>query len=159
MRVALKAPEQVRRLVVADIAPVPYPPHFDAFAAAMLTVPPHLTRVEADAVLKDAIPDPAMRSFLLHNFRSGTGWRIGLAEIAAALPGIASWAETGGTYDGPALFVTGARSHYVKLEDRAAITRLFPAARFVVIKDAGHWLHSEQPAAFNATLEAFLAPL
>jgi len=159
MRVALTAPEQVRRVAVADIAPVPYPTHFDAYAAAMLALPPHLSRVEADAALAAAIPDQPVRAFLLHNFRSGTGWRIGLENIAVALPVVARWDDLDATYPGPALFVTGARSNYVQPEDRPAILRLFPAARFVAIKDAGHWLHSEQAAAFNATLEAFLAPL
>jgi esterase len=159
MRLALTAPQQVRRLVVADIAPVPYPPHFDTFAEAMLAIPPQLSRTEADAALAAAIPDQPVRSFLLHNFRSGSGWRIGLAEIAAALPTIAQWSESGVSYSGPTLFVTGARSNYVQPQNRPLITELFPAVRFVTIKDAGHWLHSEQPAAFNATLEAFLAPL
>jgi esterase len=159
MRVALTAPEQVKRVAVADIAPVPYPTHFDAYAEAMLALSPSLSRTEADATLAPAIPEQAVRAFLLHNFRSGSGWRIGLANIAAALPVVARWDDLGTTYPGPALFVTGARSDYVRAEDRPVITGLFPAARFVTIKDAGHWLHSEQAAAFNATLEAFLAPL
>ncbi len=159
MRVALTAPEQVQRVAVADIAPVPYPPHFDAYAAAMLALPPTLSRAEADAALAPDIPDAPVRAFLLHNFRSGAGWRIGLANIAAALPVIGRWDPVETTYPGPALFVTGARSNYVRAEDRPVILKLFPAARFVAIKDAGHWLHSEQAAAFIATLDAFLAPL
>jgi esterase len=155
MQIALQAPDQVQRLVVADIAPVRYPSHFGAFAAAMLTVPPTATRPEADAILASAVDDPAVRSFLLHNFRPGDGWRIGLPEIAAALPQIEEWTTTG-LYPGPVLFVTGARSDYVKAADQPVIRALFPAARFVAIKDAGHWLHAEQPAAFAATVEAFL---
>ena len=102
------------------------------------------------------MPDAAIRSFLLHNFRPGEGWRIGLAEIAASLPRIEAWGDDAGSYAGPTLFVTGARSDYVSPADHPGIRRLFPAARFVAIKDAGHWLHAEQPAAFNATVGAFL---
>jgi pimeloyl-ACP methyl ester carboxylesterase len=157
MRLALAAPDQVRRLVVADIAPVQYPSHFGAFAAAMLTVPDGSTRRQADAILAPVVQDPAIRSFLLHNFRPEQGWRIGLEEIVGALPGIESWDATG-VYPGPSLFITGARSDYVKPADQPIIRSSFPAARFVAIKDAGHWLHAEQPAAFAATLAAFLAP-
>jgi pimeloyl-ACP methyl ester carboxylesterase len=160
MTLALQAPDSVRRLVVADIAPVTYPSHFGAYVAAMLPVPPEFSRAQADAALLDAIPDKAIRSFLLHNFRSGAGWRVGLAEIAASLPRIESWGDDGTQpYAGPALFVTGARSDYVQEKDRPAIRALFPTARFVAIRDAGHWLHAEQPAAFNATVAAFLKPL
>ena len=157
MRLALSAPERVRRLVVADIAPVNYPSHFGAFAAAMARIPADMARPAADAQLAVDVPDAAIRSFLLHNFRPGSGWRIGLAEIIASLPRIETWAAEAGHFGGPTLFVTGARSDYVLPEHRPAILGLFPAARFVSIKDAGHWLHAEQPAAFNATAAAFLA--
>ena len=157
MRLALRQPACVKRLVVADIAPVPYPSHFGAFTRAMLAVPPGASRAEADALLAPDIPDPAIRGFLMHNFRPGEGWRIGLREIAGALPRVEDWEGAVGRFDGPALFVTGARSDYVRPEHRPAIVRLFPTARFVAIKDAGHWLHAEQPGAFNATVADFLA--
>ena len=46
MRLALERAEEVRALVAADIAPVPYPPHHREMAAAMLALPltPGLTR-------------------------------------------------------------------------------------------------------------------
>jgi pimeloyl-ACP methyl ester carboxylesterase len=159
MRFALSWPDRVSRLVVADIAPVRYDSHFGGFARAMLALPRGLSRSAADAALAPDVPDPAIRSFLLHNYRPAEGWRIGLANIAASLPRIEDWDDQAGSYPGPALFVTGAQSDYVLPEHRPAVLRLFPAARFVAIKDAGHWLHAQQPAAFNATVSAFLAPL
>jgi esterase len=33
---------------------------------------------------------------------------------------------------------------------------LFPRARFVGLKNAGHWLHADNPAGFVAVVEAFL---
>ena len=158
MRLALLDAERVSRLVVADIAPVPYPSHFGAFTRAMLAVPSTATRTEADALLAADVPDAAVRGFLLHNFRPGQGWRIGLREIAAALPHVETWANNPGRYAGPTLFVTGARSDYVLASYRPEILRLFPAAQFLAIADAGHWLHAEQPAAFNAALTSFLLP-
>ena len=157
MRLALTRPERVTRLVVADIAPVPNPPNFSAFTEAMLAVTPDMSRAAADAALAPVVTDAAVRGFLLHNFRPGQGWRIGLPEIAAALPRIEGWDMTEASFDGPTLFVTGERSDYVRPEHRPEIMRLFPMARFVTIKDAGHWLHAEQPAAFNGAVMAFLA--
>ncbi len=156
MRLALSSPGRVTRLVVADIAPIRYGSHFGTFARAMLALPAGLPRSAADAALAPDVPDAAIRSFLLHNYRPGEGWRIGLQDIAESLPRIEAWEEETASYGGPALFVTGARSDYVLPEHRPAILRHFPAARFVAIKDAGHWLHAEQPAAFNATVSAFL---
>jgi len=100
-----------------------------------------------------------VRAFLLQNLRFGDvpAWRIGLAEIAAALPTLESWtALPSARYDGPALFVSGARSDYIRVEHRAAIRALFPAARFVTVKNAGHWLHADNPEGFLGVLASFL---
>ncbi|HVY16628.1 MAG TPA: alpha/beta fold hydrolase [Rhodopila sp.] len=161
MALALRWPDMVARLLVSDIAPVAYEHGNDRIASAMLRIPlrPDLTRAEADALLRDAVPAPSIRAFLLQNFRFGPnpGWRIGLPEIAAAIPDLEGWVELPGPYQGPSLFVTGAESHYVKPQDRPIIKALFPSARFVAVKNAGHWVHADNPAGFQSVLEAFVA--
>ncbi len=163
MRLALESPDSVSRLVVADIAPVAYKPRFRAYARAMveLALTPGLTRAAADAALAEAVPDPAVRAFLLQNLALGArpSWRSGLAEINAGLAEIEGWdAPAGARFPGPVLFLSGERSDYVKPEHRPAIRTLFPAARFVTLKHAGHWLHADQPEVFVAALGAFLTP-
>lgn len=161
MRLALDAPGLVSRLLIADIAPVAYEPHFREIAQALLDVPLHpgLSRADASALLAARIPDPGLRAFLLQNLRTGDhpAWRIGLAEIASSLPSIEGWeAPPGGQYDGPVLVLSGERSEYVRPESRPVFRSLFPKVRFATLRDAGHWLHADQPAAFAATAEAFL---
>ena len=99
-----------------------------------------------------------MRPFLLQNLRfdEQPHWRIGLNEIAAAVPDLEGWVDLPGTYPGPAVFVTGAQSNYVLQEHRPIIRKLFPTARFVTVKNAGHWVHADNPAGFLSVLEAFL---
>ncbi len=67
-------------------------------------------------------------------------------------------AEIGGRFDGPALFLSGADSDYVRPEHRDRIKALFPNAKFAKIPGAGHWLHAEKPREFEAAVRAFLAP-
>ena len=166
MRAALLHPQAVQRLLVADIAPVVYPPHNHPIVAAMLAVPLHdgLTRAEADAALASAVPEASVRAFLLQNLRLGAPpvWRIGLQEIAAAMADVEGWdgsADAPGdvTYPDRTLFVAGETSNYIRPEDRPTIRALFPAARFVTVKRAGHWLHADNPAGFLAVVEAFLS--
>jgi pimeloyl-ACP methyl ester carboxylesterase len=163
MRLALDHPARARALVVADIAPRPYPPHFAAIAAAMAALPlaPGLTRAAAEAGLARAVPDPALRGFLMQNFIPGqpARWRIGLAEIIAALEHeIGGWAAPAGpSWPGPTLVLTGALSDYVTAADRAPIRALFPAARFAALHRAGHWLHADNPEGFLAAVGGFLA--
>jgi esterase len=160
MAMALQWPDAVGRLLVSDIAPVIYHHGNTAFTTAMqaIELTPGLTRRQADAALAEAVPDPVLRPFLLQNLQFGPNprWRIGLAEIAAAIPDLEGWIELPGSYPGPSLFVSGARSAYVLAEHRSIIRAQFPATRFVTVKNAGHWVHADNPAGFLAVLEAFL---
>lgn len=160
MAMALRWPDQVGRLLVSDIAPVHYQHGNNTIAEAMAAIPltPTLTRAQADAMLAAAVPRADIRAFLLQNLRFGAQphWRIGLAEITAAIPDLEGWSDLPGTYPGPSLFVAGASSDYVRPEHRSVIRTLFPTARFVAVKHAGHWLHADNPSGFLSVVEAFL---
>jgi esterase len=161
MQAALIKPNNVVRLIVADIAPVPYPPHLRATAEAMAILPlmPGTTRAQADAALAGVVPDGGMRAFLLQNLQLGAApaWRVGIAEIIAGFADIEAWdAPADARYASPTLFIAGATSNYIKLEHRTVIRLLFPNARFVTLKNAGHWLHADNPSGFVAVAEAFL---
>lgn len=162
MMLALLHPAAVTRLAVSDIAPVAYPPRNGTTIAALrgLALRPGMTRAEADVGLREAIPEDAQRGFLLLNLRidGAPGWRIGLEEIGAGLGDIESWAPPeGAAYGGPVLFIAGDRSGYIRAEHRPGIKALFPAARFVTVKNAGHWVHVDNPAGFLAVMRGFLA--
>lgn len=157
MMLALTAPGLVERLLVSDIAPVAYPPRYGDLVAAMRAVPAGAERGEADAALAPAEPDPAVRAFILSNRRpDGSGWRIGLEGIAASIGAIMDWpAMPGSRFEGPVLFVSGERSSYIRAENRPGIREAFPAARFLTVKGAGHWVHADQPESFAAVAEGF----
>jgi len=161
MWAALSAPAAVERLVVADIAPVRYPPLFRPYVEVMAELPlyPGLTRAEASAAMAAAVHDPQVRAFLLQNLRLGAkpSWRVNLPALGDSLPYLEGWPPPEDPpYRGPALFVSGARSDYIRSEHRPRIRTLFPEARFVTLKNAGHWLHAENPEGFVGVLEAFL---
>jgi pimeloyl-ACP methyl ester carboxylesterase len=164
MIAALRHPNEAERIVVADIAPVDYPSRHLGLVKAMraLDLDGIRRRGEADARLAAAIPDPSERGFLLQNLvfdENGAHWRLNLAAIEHAMPDLVGFpgVPAGTVYQGPALFVAGARSDYVRPEHERNIHALFPAAELVRIPDAGHWLHVEQPGAFLQSVEPFLA--
>ncbi|MFC0407543.1 alpha/beta fold hydrolase [Roseomonas elaeocarpi] len=163
MTLALRAPEVVRRLVVADIAPVTYPPFFRSYAEAMLSLPLRagMTRREAEAHLASVVGEAGVRAFLLQNLDLAAPqprWRIGLREISEALPEIEGWPELaeGTRYDGPVLFLRGGRSDYVQPEYEERIRALFPRVEFATVEKAGHWVHAEDPVGFLAAVTPFL---
>lgn len=160
MTLAVMAPERVGRLLVSDIAPVPYRHGNASIARAMQAIRLHtgLSRHEAEAALADTVPVAAVRTFLVQNLQFGAEphWRIGLDEIAAAVPDLEGWETPSGQFSGTTLFVAGAQSDHVLPEHRPMIRALFPAARFVSVKNAGHWVHADNPAGFLSIVEALL---
>jgi pimeloyl-ACP methyl ester carboxylesterase len=161
MQLALTRPELIRRLIVADIAPVAYSHDQtrNAKAMAALDLAQITTRAEADTALSQHIDDPALRAFFLQSLdlrHKPPHWKLNLAVLEAEMPKIVGWPGTEGTFDRPALFLTGAESTYVRPEHRDTIKTLFPKARFAKIPGAGHWLHAEKPREFEETVRVFL---
>ena len=161
MVLALTRPALVSRLVVADIAPVAYPPALRGYVEVMRAVPLHpgLTRREADAALAASVPEAGIRAFLLQNLRFGEGvpaWRLDLQEIAAGMPSIEGFPDLCGPYPGPTLVLGGERSTYIGLEHEARFRALFPKVSFATVPGAGHWVHAENPGGFLALVEPFL---
>lgn len=161
MQLALTRPDLIRRLIVADIAPVAYTHDQTRNAQSMAAVDLSkvATRADADAALSESIDDPALRAFFLQSLDMRTKpprWKLNLPVLETEMPKIVGWPDTKGRFDGPTLFLTGADSSYVDAEHRDAIKSLFPRARFAKIPDAGHWLHAEKPREFEETARVFL---
>ena len=164
MAAALSEPDKVTRLVVVDIAPIAYPVPYLGYVRALrdLDLTAIVRRRDADAALAAAIPDATERTFLLQNLVLGDGpphWRLNLTVLEAALPQIADFPifASGSAYRGPTLFIAGGRSRALRPEHETTVKALFPVAEIARIENAGHWVQAEQPEAFLALVEPFLA--
>lgn len=170
MALALDRPDLVDRLLVADIAPVEYDrggrasflDYIDAMQA--LDLAPIQRRSEADRMLAPDIKEAGVRGFLLQNLiptpeEDGFRWRCNLQGLADGMPDILDFPAPllEKAYEGPTLFLTGAQSNYVRKEHRPLIRQLFPAYIFASLKEAGHWLHADQPRPFMAAVRSFVA--
>lgn len=164
MVLALTRPQLVRRLVVADIAPVAYSHSHDGLIAAMqaMDLSDLSSRIEADKRLATRVADPATRAFLLQSLELREGpvrWRLNLDVLARAMEDVVGWPDLGAdapVFEGPALFLYGAASNYVLPAYHGRILELFPNAEFRAIEGAGHWLHAEKPREVEAAVAEFL---
>jgi len=164
MALALTRPELVERLVVVDIAPIRYAQGYEDFINAMqaLDLGSLRRRGDADPALAAAVPDAAMRGFLLQNLSTVDGrlvWQPNLYVLLTAMPEISGFpaALNRLVYTGPAWCLRGATSTYVDAAGEAALRRLFPAIQIESVPGAGHWPHAERQAAFLSLLEPALA--
>ena len=159
MVLALTHPGLVDRLIVADIAPVAYGHTQMAYLRAMrdLDLTGITSRGEADRRLRAAIPDLAIRAFLVQSLDVSSGsWSLNLPVLERDMPEIMDFPEVGRPFGKPTLFLSGGASDYVLPGHRGEIRRLFPAAKLVKIPGAHHWLHAEKPREFEAAVETFL---
>lgn len=159
MKLALSHPDSLRRLLVADIAPVGYghsqTPLIDAMRG--LDMSQISLRSDADRLLAKQIEDPSVRAFLLQSLDvTKKAWRLNLDVLQAEMETIVGFPDVTGSFAGPTLFLAGAASDYVRPEHRPLIKTLFPNARQAKIPGAGHWLHAEKPREFEAATRAFL---
>lgn len=162
MTLARQSPTRVARLIVADIAPIAYAHGHDAIFRAMRAVAeqPPADRKAADRIMAEFIDTPATRLFLATNLvrgEQGLVWRVGLEQIEEDYPSIVAAPDGEGAYEGPALVLRGERSDYVGDADLPAVEAVLPKARIETLADAGHWLHAEQPEAFQTAVARFLA--
>ncbi|MFP7672623.1 alpha/beta fold hydrolase [Marivita sp. S0852] len=159
MVLALRRPDLVNRLLVADIAPVTYGHSQMPFINAMRDVDLSLVekRSDASAQLARHVDDPTLQAFFTQSLDlKAKRWKLNLEVLAAEMPNILGFPDVTGQFDGPTLFLSGAQSEYVTSDSRPTIRTLFPKARFAKIPGAGHWLHAEKPREFEASVRAFL---
>jgi pimeloyl-ACP methyl ester carboxylesterase len=158
MILALTRPDRIGRLAVADIAPVAYDHTQTHLIHAMRAVDLASVSRRSDAAAQlAAVPDDGTRSFLLQSLDvAGRRWSLNLDALEANMPSILGFPPIDAAFGGPALFLAGALSDYVRPEHREEIRRLFPAARLAKIPGAHHWLHAEKPREFEAAIRAFL---
>jgi esterase len=162
MQFAISYPDRVKKLVVIDIAPKAYPPSQRSILAALnqLELQSFKSFGEIDAALAPAIPELAIRQFLMKNIarvpNSGFRWRIDIASIGKSYDHLTKAIIPARRYDKPACFVRGGRSDYIQDTDLPSIRAIFPRAELATIAGAGHWLHAEATDEFLRVLIAFV---
>lgn len=161
MNFALKYPERVEKLIVADIAPRYYPVHHESILEGLnsLDLKTISSRKEADDALANYISEPGIRQFLLKSLgrdADGFAWKINLPVISKNIENVGEALPEGESFEGPTLFLAGANSNYVQQKDLPEILEFFPNYELEFVQNAGHWLHAEQPHAVVEEIRKFL---
>lgn len=164
MHLALTQPNWVVKLIVVDVAPTTTNDDPLTYIRIMqsLNFSMVMNRSDADIQLRQKIKDPVIRQFLLQNLRIINGrfqWRINLNAIYKHIADLMSFDKSCDdlTYPFPALFLRGAWSNYIADKHGKLIKSYFPGAKLLTVKQAGHWIHAEQPKTFLDAVCNFLS--
>ena len=164
MLFAMRYPEYLNKLIIADIAPKYYAPHHQQILKGLTALSEsheaRTSRGNADDFLKEYISDWGTRQFLLKNLY----WqkdktlvlRVNLPVLKKEVEAIGEGLPTQTVYEGATLFLNGLKSDYITEDDKPLIKAHFPEAEIIGIEKAGHWLHAENPKDFYAEVMKFL---
>lgn len=162
MEFALKYPEKVDKLIVADMAPKDYEPHHQAILKAINSVDFSQVekRTDVEEFLKPYIKDASVRMFLMksvNRLESGKYvFKFNAKSLTENYVDLIKNHLPEKTFNGDALFIGGSKSNYITEADTPQIHHYFPKAKIIKIKDAGHWLHAEKPNEFFVETLEFL---
>ena len=162
MQFAVTFPYLVNKLVIADIAPKYYPPHHQFILKALHAVDfkEVKSREDVDDIFKKYIPELKIRQFLLKNVYRKTkdelAYRFNLESLSNNVEEVGDGLPPFTEFEGSTLFLKGENSGYISNDDDAMIKAHFPNSKIVIISNAGHWLHAENPSDFYNTIVGFL---
>jgi esterase len=166
IQVALTEPQRIAKLIVADIAPVQYPPHHLKIIEGLQSI--DLAKVQkrkdADIQLAHYVDNIGVRQFLLRNLaineQGAYAFKCSIKDIASGYSEIMKANELSAgkqPYNGPCLFIKGGASDYILPQYSELIKKLLPDSKAKIIQGAGHWLHAEKSIAFNKVVSEFIA--
>ncbi|KKZ68649.1 hypothetical protein EMCG_05735 [[Emmonsia] crescens] len=167
MTVALRSPELISSFVAVDNAPVSATlgSQFTKYVKGMQEIESaNVTKQsDADRILQQYEESLPIRQFLLTNLiRSKEDntlkFRVPVKLLGESLDELADFPFSPSDnvkFEGPSLFIRGTESPYVQNKVLPTIAHFFPSYKLVDI-DAGHWVISENPEAFQNAVTEFL---
>lgn len=171
---ALSRPEQLYGLLAADISPfaetnrnsAEFRQHLQILNFILSTDISGITsRSQTESLLTPVIRSEKIRGLILKNLKrepdGSFSWKINASALLANLNKIMDPIEPADTNKKeitgfPVFFLKAEKSEYLPENDFAEIRRVFPAAEFIIVPGAGHWIHADNPEAVRRCFLRFL---
>lgn len=109
------------------------------------------TYTEIDEYLKKFIDKESYRFFLLKNIKKEENvfsWRCNVSIFEELIREIGYFGKLKNPINTKMLILKGEKSDFIDESDFPFISKYFPNAKVVVVKDSKHWLHVQQPEIF-----------
>lgn len=162
MLFAVTYPDLVDKLIVVDISPKEYKPHHHSILAGLNSVDfsKQHSRKLVDEQIANYIPEVGVRQFLLKNVywkeKGVLDYRFNLKSLTDNNPEVGKPLPQNTIFTKETLFLKGEKSAYIIPSEHLIIHAHFPQNKIVEIKNAGHWLHAENPKQFYKEVCEFL---
>lgn len=163
MQFALDHPEQISKLIVADMAPRGYRggAHDDVFRAIRnVDLSKAQLRKEVEQAMAEYLGDFGTRQFVMKSLdRIDEGhyrWKFNIDVLEREYTDMIREVNSEHVFEKPALFIKGGNSLYIQDKDLPLIEKLFPFYILKTIEHSGHWLHADNPKSFSEIVLDFV---
>lgn len=162
MLFAVTYPEIVKKLIIVDISPREYQPHHNAILAGLNSIDFSVdnSRGKVDKKITEFIPELGVRQFLLKNVywkeKGQLAFRFNLESLTENNSEVGEGLPPFTVFEKEVLFLKGENSNYITENEVPIIDAHFSNSKIVEIKNAGHWLHAENPKQFYEEVCIFL---
>ena len=163
MNYAVNYPDNLSKLIIVDIGPKQYPLHHQDILKALSALDFSIvkTRKIANEVISEYIKNDGVRQFLAKNLYwkhpDELALRINLPVLIENIEEVGKALSENSIYHKDTLFLRGANSNYIENVDELLIKKQFPNSEIQTIKNAGHWLHAENPKDFYNKVMNFIS--
>jgi pimeloyl-ACP methyl ester carboxylesterase len=153
--------QKLGRAMILDISPKVYNRGHDSIFKALFKIKLEALqrRDEADLILQSEISDLVVRQFLLKNLdRQSTGgfnWKFNLKSLFENYHHILEEIKFNQIISNEVCFVKGEHSNYIEAEEMEELKKTFIHGQLIEIKDAGHWIHADQPMKLLEVIKTF----
>ena len=154
MLFSLIYPDLVEKLIVVDILPVSYNKSYDLIFDSLLSInlKQIKSRNEFNLHLKKYFDDHGFILFLSKNLKrsldGGFEYKSNIKILRKTYSNVTSSINFHKEYRKGVLFIKGENSDYIDSENLKITSKLFPKYKLTEIKNAGHWIHHENPDDF-----------
>lgn len=169
---AVRWPRKIQGLVIADISPFAAPdtrtPEYNQHLSILKSIietdiSSAVSRSDVEMLLREKITSLRTRGMIMKNIQrmpdNKFSWKINapalLMNLDKIMSGLPRPSDNYQVVTGfPVLFLKGETSGYLPDSDWDDILKIFPAAELKIIRNAGHWIHSDNPeAVINALVD------
>ncbi len=158
---ALNYPDFVHHLIVVDIGPKSYEGDHQLILQTMneLQLSDYSERREIEEQISQKIHSEKIVQLMMKNLGreiDGFSWKPNVKVIQKSYPLLMGYVPTNEVFNGETIFIKGGNSDYIEVDELEDFRKYFPVAQMMIVPNAGHWVHAEQPEAFLQILYKIL---
>lgn len=161
MNFALAYPDFVNDLIVVDIGPKKYQGDHQVILQTMLDT--HLKdyseRREIENIISKKIHSKKIVQIMMKNLgrdQNDFFWKPNVKSILKSYRLLMDSEPAHLVFKGKTVFIKGEESDYIEVDELESFRKYFPEAQMIIVPNAGHWVHADQPEVFLQLLYKIL---